>query len=140
LSCNNIEHVANPLKAIEQMVSVLKPNGALLVIVPRKESNFDHNRNIVKFAHLVENYDNNIQENDLGHLEEILRLHDLTLDPAAGTPEQFKERSLKNFENRCLHHHVFDLNVLSEIYTYFKLSIVAEFEIQTDYVIIGLKK
>jgi len=140
LSCNNIEHIANPLKAIEQWLSVLKPNGVLVIVAPRKESNFDHNRDIVKFTHLLEDYNNNIQENDLGHLEEILKLHDLTLDPAAGTIEQFRERSLKNFENRCLHHHVFDLNVLSEIYNYFKLSIVTKFEIDTDYVIIGVKE
>jgi len=139
LSCNNIEHVANPLRAIEQWVSMLKPNGVIVIVAPRKESNFDHNRNIVKFTHLLEDYNNNVQENDLGHLEEILKLHDLTLDPLAGTIEQFKGRSLKNFENRCLHQHVFDLNVLSEIYIYFKLSIVAKFEIQTDCVIIGAK-
>jgi hypothetical protein len=28
----------------------------------------------------------------------------------AGTPEQFRARSLLNFKNRCLHHHVFDEN------------------------------
>jgi len=139
LSCNVIEHIANPLKAIEQWLSVLKPGGVLVIVAPRKELNFDHNRDIVKFNHLLADYYNNVQEDDLGHLEEVLKLHDLTLDPEAGTFEEFKERCLKNFENRCLHHHVFDLNVLSEIYIHFKLSIISKFEIPTDYVIIGMK-
>jgi hypothetical protein len=30
------------------------------------------------------------------------------MDLPAGTPEEFRERSLNNFTNRCLHHHVFN--------------------------------
>jgi len=29
---------------------------------------------------------------------------------AAGSYEKLVRRSLNNFDNRCLHHHVFDLN------------------------------
>ena len=50
LSCNNIEHIANPLKAVEQWLAVLKPGGGLVVVAPRKEANFDHNREIVSFS------------------------------------------------------------------------------------------
>ncbi|MHB8304110.1 MAG: class I SAM-dependent methyltransferase [Acidobacteriaceae bacterium] len=137
LSCNNIEHIANPLKAVEQWVSLLKPNGVIVIVAPKKEANFDHNRSTVKFTHLIQNYKDCVQEDDLEHLEEILKLHDLTLDPPAGTPEQFKERSLKNFENRCLHHHVFSLQVLSEVCLYFKLSVIGKLEIHGNYVIIA---
>lgn len=108
LSSNNIEHIANPLKAIEQWLSVLKQGGLLVIIAPRKESNFDHKREIVKFKHLISDYDGNVNENDLSHMEEIIRLHDLKMDPPAGTLENFKERCLRNSENRCLHHHVFN--------------------------------
>ena len=139
LSCNNIEHIANPMKAIEQWLSVLKKGGILVIIAPRKESNFDHNRDIVKFNHLIADYQNKTSEDDLTHLEEILTLHDLKMDPPSGTIEQFKERSLKNFENRCLHQHVFDLNVLREIYEHFNLSIIRSFQLDSDYVIIGQK-
>ena len=41
-------------------------------------------------------------------LEEILALHDLSKDPQAGSAEAFERRSRLNFQNRCLHHHVFD--------------------------------
>jgi hypothetical protein len=45
----------------------------------------------------------------------VLILHDLSKDPGGLNFNEFKERSLKNIENRCLHHHVFDLNLLEKI-------------------------
>lgn len=42
------------------------------------------------------------------HLPEILALHDLSRDPGAGSPEEFRVRSLANASSRCLHQHVFD--------------------------------
>jgi SAM-dependent methyltransferase len=139
LSCNNIEHIANPLKAISQWLSKLKEGGILVLIAPRKESNFDHKRETVKFEHILDDYNNNIGEDDLTHYEEILKLHDLKMDPPAGTYEQFKTRSLNNFKNRCLHHHVFDLYVLIKIYEYFNLKIIHTENIISDYIIIGQK-
>lgn len=139
LSSNNIEHIANPIKAIEEWLSVLKKEGILVIIAPRKESNFDHKRKIVTFEHLLNDYKNNIDENDLSHLEEILKFHDIKMDKDSGTIEEFKKRSLNNIENRCLHQHVFDLNVLKKIYQHFNLSILTTIQIEHDYVIIGKK-
>jgi SAM-dependent methyltransferase len=140
LSCNNIEHIANPLKAVEQWLSVLKAGGVLVIVAPRKEVNFDRNRDVVTFDHLVSDYQNGATEDDLSHMEEILTLHDLELDPPAGTMDQFRQRSLRNFENRCLHHHVFDLCVLQETCRYFNMSIIKGIRLYTDYVVIGRKR
>jgi SAM-dependent methyltransferase len=139
LSCNNIEHIANPIKAIAQWILILNNGGVLVIVAPRKESNFDHNREIVKFDHLLSDYINDTKEDDLTHLEEILQLHDLKMDRPAGTIEQFRERSLKNFENRCIHHHVFNLDVLKEIYDHFNLSVIKTVQLDRDYIIIGQK-
>ncbi len=139
LSCNNIEHFANPLKAVEQWVQKIKSGGTLLIVAPRKDFTFDHKRKVVKFEHLLQDYESKITEDDLTHLEEILKLHDLELDPLAGTLEQFRERSLKNFENRCLHQHVFDLAVLQEIMNYFHLSVHSKFEQDENYFILSKK-
>jgi hypothetical protein len=56
---------------------------------------------------LKDDFDRGVDEHDLTHLPEILELHDLSRDPLAGDFENFKARSFKNFENRCLHHHTF---------------------------------
>lgn len=139
LSCNNIEHIANPLGAIQKWLLRLESNGCLLIVAPRKESNFDHRREVVQFEHLLTDCQQNVSEADLTHLDEILEFHDLTLDPPAGTLTQFKERSLNNFANRCLHHHVFDLSVLKKIFDYFGLEVIQTFQLHSDIVILGRK-
>ena len=138
ISSNCLEHVANPLKAIEEWVRVVKKGGLLFLVLPNKDYCFDHNRPITEFFHLLEDYHNNITENDLTHLNEILELHDLKMDEPAGSLEQFKARSLKNFENRALHQHVFDISLLKEIFSYFKLEVLLTHEGQ-EYMILGKK-
>jgi SAM-dependent methyltransferase len=139
LSSNSIEHIANPMKALEQWVLKLRPNGVVVIVAPRKEANFDHKRNHVEFSHLLEDYHNNTDEYDLTHLEEILEFHDLSLDSQAGTFDQFKQRSLKNFENRCLHHHVFNLDILEQMCLFFKLTPILMKKTKNDHVIVARK-
>jgi SAM-dependent methyltransferase len=139
LSSNNIEHIANPMKALEQWVLKLKPNGVVAIVAPRKEANFDHRRKDVEFSHLLEDYHNNTLEDDLTHLEEILEFHDLSLDPPAGTFDQFKQRSLKNFENRCLHHHVFNIEILEQMCLFFNLTPILMKETKNDHIIVARK-
>jgi hypothetical protein len=64
---------------------------------------------------MLEDYARDTGEDDLTHLPEILELHDLDLDRPAGSLQQFRERSLNNFSNRCRHQHVFDENNSREL-------------------------
>jgi hypothetical protein len=64
-------------------------------------------------------YENNVGEDDLSTLGEILINHDLIMDPPAGDFESFTRRSLNNFSNRCLHHYVYNDELLMEICNYF---------------------
>ena len=140
ISSNCLEHLSNPLKAISEYLRVIKNKGLLLLILPKKESNFDHNRKTTSFDHLKDDFENNIGEDDLSHLEEILSLHDLVLDPWARTFENFKNRSLQNYQNRALHQHVFDLPLLAKIYDVFNLRILLKEDIGNEYLIIGEKQ
>jgi SAM-dependent methyltransferase len=115
ISSNCLEHVANPLKAVGEWKRVLKVGGYLLVIVPRKEGNFDHKRPFTSITHLRQDHHDDVQEDDLTHLEEILQMHDLSRDRPAGTLEEFRARSAQNFSNRALHHHVFSQALLDEV-------------------------
>jgi SAM-dependent methyltransferase len=108
LSSHALEHCANPLLALSEWVRVLKVGGFLLLVLPHRDATFDHRRPVTTLAHLIEDFDRRTTEADLTHLDEILRLHDLSRDEAAGDFEAFKARSLRNLENRGLHHHVFD--------------------------------
>jgi ubiquinone/menaquinone biosynthesis C-methylase UbiE len=108
MSAHNLEHLANPLKALLEQKRILRPLGVLLLTLPFKEATFDHKRPSVTMAHLLEDLANGTDETDLSHLEEILKFHDLDRDPQAGKLHQFRKRSLSNFQNRGLHQHVFD--------------------------------
>jgi ubiquinone/menaquinone biosynthesis C-methylase UbiE len=138
ISSNCLEHIANPLKAVAEWVRVIKPMGLLLLVLPNKQYCFDHLRNTTEFNHLLNDYNNLTGENDLTHLEEILELHDLKMDRLAGNYEQFRQRSFKNFENRALHHHVFDISLLKKIYEFNNLEIISTC-INEEFIILGKK-
>ena len=112
LASHILEHVANPLRALQEFHRVVKPNGSLLVAVPNQLHSFDHRRPLTTFAHLEADLAANTDESDVTHLDEILALHDLEMDKPAGSPEEFRARCLRNREARCMHHHVFDLALL----------------------------
>lgn len=138
ISSNCLEHVANPLKAMQEWIRVIKNNGIILLVLPNKKYCFDHRRPTTTFAHILADFQNNTREDDLTHLDEILELHDLAMDKPAGNKEQFRARSLKNFENRALHHHVFSMSLLEEIFNYFGLEILLSHE-GRELIIIGKK-
>ena len=123
LSSHCLEHCANALKTVGEWIRVIKPRGYLLLVLPDKRFTFDHNRAVTSLQHLLDDFHNQLDEHDLTHLEEILELHDLDLDIPAGDITNFKKRSADNFNNRCLHHHVFDADLLVQICQYFKLKV-----------------
>ena len=118
LSSHMLEHSANPIKALREWRRVLKPRGSLILLLPNKRWTFDHRRPVTTLEHILSDFNANMGENDLTHLPEILRLHDLARDKAAGTYEMFRARSERNFENRCLHHHVFDVPLVRQMLEY----------------------
>lgn len=115
LSSHSLEHIANPLRAVREWTRVLRADGSLVLVVPHKDFTFDHRRPVTTFAHLVDDFEAGRGEDDTTHVEEILSLHDLGRDPAAGDANAFRERSLRNVENRCLHHHVFDAELVTRV-------------------------
>ena len=136
LSSNNLEHMANPFKAIEEWKRVLKPEGSIFLVLPKKESNFDHKRPITTFEHLLNDFNNNVDEKDLTHLEETLKLMDLDRAYLSDFPK-FVARSLQNYENRCLHHHVFDFQLILQIFDHFNITPLSLIEGSDEYMALG---
>jgi len=117
---HSLENIANPLKAINEWLRIIKNNGYIIIVVPEKSACFDHKRKYSKFSTLLSQFKNNVGEDDLSTLPEILMNHDLSMDPPAGDLGAFTKRSLDNFNNRCLHHYVYNDDLLMEICNYFK--------------------
>lgn len=124
LSSHALEHVANPLRALKEWLRVLRQGGVLVLILPHKDGTFDHRRPPTPLAHLIEDFERGTKEDDLTHLPEILELHDLALDPDAGTLEQFRKRSMDNFAHRGLHQHVFTTESVAKILDFLSVQII----------------
>jgi SAM-dependent methyltransferase len=139
LSSNCLEHIANPLKALVEWKRVIKAGGGLVLVVPNKEKNFDHRRPVTKIEHLLDDFTRDVGEDDLTHLDEILAFHDLRMDWPAGGPKHFRERSLKNFQNRTLHHHVFDVRLIEEVLDRVGFGIVDVTTTRTDFFALATK-
>lgn len=121
---HTLEHIANPLKAIKEWLRIIKNDGYIIIVVPEKSVCFDHKRNYSNFSTLLSQYEKNVGEDDLSTLAEILMNHDLSMDPPAGDFSQFTKRSLDNFNNRCLHHYVYNDALLMKICNYFNCEFI----------------
>jgi len=115
LSSHCLEHLANPIAALREWARVTRDGGHLLLILPDPRATFDHRRPLTTINHLRQDFARNTGEDDLTHLPEIVALHNLALDRHAGSPAQFRARCALNRENRCMHHHVFNLELIREI-------------------------
>jgi len=139
LSSNCLEHIANPIKALVEWKRVITAGGGMILVVPNKEKNFDHRRPVTKFEHLLDDFTRDVGEDDLTHLDDILALHDLRMDRPAGDLKHFRERSLKNFRNRTLHHHVFDVQLIEEMLDHVGFEILDMTTTRTDFFALARK-
>jgi SAM-dependent methyltransferase len=117
LSSHTLEHTADPLRALAGWKGLLRPGGTLILIVPHRDGTFDHRRPVTTLAHLIQDQERGMGEDDLTHLPEILELHDLARDPGVTDVATFRERAARNVEVRSLHHHVFDSRLAMAVVT-----------------------
>jgi hypothetical protein len=127
LSSHNLEHFANPVKALKEWQRITQPNGALVLVLPDYRKTFDHRRTPTPVDHMLEDYMKNVGEEDATHVPEVLQLHDLSWDDGLNTRtiEALRVRSTNNLANRCLHHHVFDEVNSADLLTRVGLEILA---------------
>ena len=140
LSSHNIEHVANPIKALREWLRILKENGLLVLVVPHKEGTFDHLRPVTSLEHLIADFENKTSEDDLSHVEEIIRLHDFSRDSGVRDIEDLRDRSENNFENRCLHQHVFSLKSVLALLDYLGVQISSAESVLPAHIICVVRK
>ena len=119
-----LEHVANPLRALQEWIRVLRAEGILAMIVPHGEATFDHRRPVTTLRHLIADFEQGVSEADTTHVAEVLELHDLARDPEAGDAGSFRDRTHRNLDNRGMHHHVFDTALAVELVNHSGLRIL----------------
>jgi SAM-dependent methyltransferase len=117
LSSHMIEHTANPLGAMAAWKRVLKPAGVLILLVPDKKRTFDNYRATTTMDHLIVDHKVNRGEDDLTHLEEMLRDHNMKRT-SDWSRERLEALVRNNAQTRGMHHHVFDLPLLRRMMDY----------------------
>jgi SAM-dependent methyltransferase len=124
LSSHVLEHTANPIKAMLAWKRIVKSGGYILLILPNKSRTFDRYRSYTEFSHLLSDFINGVEENDMTHLSEILENHDFSRDIDAGTTDEFKVRCLDNINLRAMHHHVFNFDTVKRIGEYVGIDLI----------------
>ena len=112
-----LEHLLNPLKALGAMRRVLKEDGVVILILPRKEECFDHLRGYGRLEEIMYRYLHDVSESDMRHarVDVVTLQSDLARDPPAGTWEQFRARCLRNVANRGIHQFVYNFELLERM-------------------------
>lgn len=115
LSSHMIEHTANPIGTLREWSRILRAGGTLVLIVPHRDGTFDHRRPITTLEHLLADDAARMGEDDTTHLKEILALHDRSQDAGATDVDSFRARAMNNLALRSMHHHVFDMRLVSRV-------------------------
>lgn len=106
LSCHSLEHIANPIKALHEWKRVLKPNGFFVLAVPHRDGFLSLLRPVSSLGHIINDYESNVTEHDLTHLEELIEANRKLKRSA----QRQRERQIlcNNFKHRMMHHHCFN--------------------------------
>jgi hypothetical protein len=78
---------------------------------------------VTDFEHLKADFDNNTDEADETHFDEVISLHNIEKDAGVKTKDELIKRTRANYENRCVHHHVFDFELIKKMLQYAGFSI-----------------
>ena len=145
--CSNVlEHIANPIKALNEFKRVIKKNGHISIVVPYYKNTFDYKRPITTLDHLKKDFINSVGEDDLTHLDEVVRLTDESSIDHNAQPNpnfdrlKFAAYCRDNYKNRGMHHHVYDTSLLASIAEEVDLKVLDVDYFSTSCVILAQKK
>lgn len=127
LGSHVLEHFANPLKAMTSWTAALALGGYILQVIPHGEATFDRHRPVTTMAHLLDDFNRDVPNNDLTHHDEVRALSDQSHSDA-----WFADAHL----HRGLHHHVFDTLLAVEVARFAGLTIVALAPVRPHHIVV----
>ena len=121
-----IEHCANPILAISNMLRVLKKNGILFVALPDKRQCFDVDRPETTFEHLLKDYEEGPAWSRKSHFEEWSRLVNKVKDDCDVEKQVIRLMEI----DYSIHYHVFTPDTMFEIFSKIKKVLHYPFELE----------
>lgn len=102
ISAHVIEHMKNPLRALEHWTRVVKPGGKIYLIVPDKREIFDRGRVRTTLEHIIFDYRSPSDERDYEHfLDYAVHVHGKRGDDAIAEADRLRDTDYS------IHFHVF---------------------------------
>ena len=126
-----LEHMRDPLGAALAWDRVLKPGGALFLIVPWKNTTFDRFRAPHTLEQLAQKFVRRQQNQDalMVDFEQTVRAIDMDMDygfPPGSSADDLRRRTLETPEGmEMLHWHLFDFHLLTQLFHCLNYNIVA---------------
>lgn len=140
ISSHVIEHIADPIKALNEWKRVVKPAGFLLIIAPNMNFTYDRNRLLTKLDHIINDFKNHTNESDSTHFEEVIKMHDLSNDSTVNSYEEHVKRTLDNLNTRIVHHHTFNMKLLIKLLEYCDFKIISNQSVRPYHLIVIAQK
>ncbi|KAJ1445789.1 hypothetical protein M885DRAFT_286901 [Pelagophyceae sp. CCMP2097] len=136
MTSHAIEHFANPLRLLSDFAAKLVPHGLILSFVPNHVEFWDKTRPLTTFDHLLADFANDMQEDDLTHIDENLATdHPYKRNPhhpdiAPGLT--YANMLWANIEYRTMHHHTFDIDLVVQMHEHLGFETIAAFTPAND--------
>ena len=112
-----LEHIANPIKMLVDIRRIIKPSGVIILAVPNKLGTFDYARPDTTFSHILNDFINEVKEDDETHFQEGIDLIHDHIEPGYASRAELKTLISNNLNTRFLHHHVFSEEIISRVCT-----------------------
>ena len=136
---HTLEHLANPLKALFHWKEKLADGGRLILFLPHQERCCDIYRELTPLAHLVEDYEKNMPDDDQTHVDDFYE--NVVLKGLTPHYDHYNKEDLAASGN--MHHHVWITEDLVELFQYVGLDVVFTEDCvpdrQDSFVIVGRK-
>ena len=110
-----IEHMSDPIRALENWSRVLKVGGRLFMAVPDMEQTFDKNRTLTDLQHLVEDYEDPSPDRDFEAFLEFATEVSAKIVGACSLEDSAKHAELMWKEQYSIHYHVWNQETFREM-------------------------
>ncbi len=124
-----VEHLENPLLALENMLRVLKEGGILFISLPDKRYTFDCDRPLTEFAHVLKDYREGPSGSRKLHYREWVRL----VEKVTGD-QQVEKRAeeLEHIHKYAIHFHVWTQFEMFELFAGLRKELGISMEVEAS--------
>jgi predicted SAM-dependent methyltransferase len=120
-----LEHVEDPLKALESMARVLRPKGIAYIALPDKRFTFDKDRVLTPLEHLIQDHREGPDWSLKSHYEEWCRC----VDGLSGV-DHAQKMTLMVSQRSNIHFHVWDYPAMMELFSYVMRCETSNFDVE----------